>query len=61
PRWDLTVGVDTTRTEVVDVQVTGSDSAAFTACVEDAAWDLELDDRFAPFTRHYNAAVVGSR
>ncbi|HTJ46256.1 MAG TPA: VIT domain-containing protein, partial [Kofleriaceae bacterium] len=47
PRWDLTVGVDTTRTEVVDVQVTGSDSAAFTACVEDAAWDLELDDRFA--------------
>jgi hypothetical protein len=60
-RWDVTVAIDTTGDEIVDVAVRGADDAGFRACVEDAAWDLTLDARFARFTRAYDVRVAGAR
>ncbi|MCE9578018.1 MAG: hypothetical protein K8W52_33105, partial [Deltaproteobacteria bacterium] len=75
--WELAIALDTTGTEIVDVAVhpavsrdtTIADAAAvggaafdrFTACVEDAAWELDLDDRFARPTGHYAVTVAGPR
>jgi hypothetical protein len=58
--WDLAVSFDTTGPEIVDVSVLHADGA-FAACIEDAAWDVVLDDRFFRFSGHYEARVRGAR
>jgi len=70
--WHLKVAFDTTGDEIVDVHaragVTADPTAggpsgvdAMRACVEEAAWDLQLDGRFAAWTGHYVASVDGAR
>ena len=31
------------------------------ACVEEAAWDLQLDGRFSAWSGHYRTTVAGVR
>lgn len=61
--WTTTVDVETTGVEVVDVAVTSTGAAAsrarFDACVTEAAWDLQLDERFERYTRTFTASFDG--
>jgi Vault protein inter-alpha-trypsin domain len=58
PAWKLALAIDTTGAEIVDVHVDGAPAGGgFAACVEDAAWELDLDDRFVRFTGRYDVVV----
>ena len=67
--WDVVVEVETTGREVVDVAAwsvappadTAAEDAAFAACLVEAGWALDLDDRFASWTRRFTTRIAGAR
>lgn len=44
--WAVELEVETTRDEIVDVQVAKGDALSMAGCLEEAAWDLRLPDSF---------------
>jgi hypothetical protein len=44
PDWHITLELETTRIEIVDVQATRASSPALRDCVVEAAWDLQLPE-----------------
>ena len=56
--WSVTVAIETTGIEVVDVE-THSVNPRLARCALEAAWDLELPPAFARFTRRFAAQYTG--
>lgn len=71
-RWRVDLVIETTGREIVDVEVaslgadggaggSGAGDPALAACVVEAAWALDLDESFAPWTRRFDVSVAGAR